>query len=181
MTDAALSPTPNDCALPRRRADFATLTEAIDYAALSRKGLNFHDMRGDLVRSYPFSEMRDDALVRARQLAASGIGRGDRVALIAETSPEFAALFCACTYIGAWPVPLPLPTTFGGRDSYIDQLSVQLESSDPKILIYPGDIGEIAQAAADRQGCEGTSWEAFAERPAPDCTCLLYTSDAADE
>jgi fatty-acyl-CoA synthase len=30
-------------------------------------------------------------------------------------------------------VPLPLPTSFGGKDSYIDQLAVQLASSDPKI------------------------------------------------
>ena len=152
MTDDALTPTPNDCSLPRRRSDFATLTEAIDYAAQSEKGLNFHDMRGDLARPYPFSELRGDALKLARQLVASGIAKGDRVALIAETCPEFAALFCACTYVGAWPVPLPLPTTFGGKESYIDQLSVQLESSDPQMLIYPGDIAEMAQAAANKQG-----------------------------
>jgi len=169
MTDDVLTPTPNDCNLPRRRADFYTLTEAIDYAARSEKGLNFHDMRGDLVRPYPFSELREDALKLARQLSAAGIAKGDRIALIAETCPEFAALFCACIYVGAWPVPLPLPTTFGGKESYIDQLSVQLESSDPKLLIYPGDIAEMAQAAAERQGCEGTSWEEFATRPAPDC------------
>ncbi|MDG6077953.1 fatty acyl-AMP ligase [Erythrobacter litoralis] len=169
MTDDALTPTPNDCSLPRRRSDFATLTEAIDYAAQSEKGLNFHDMRGDLARPYPFSELRGDALKLARQLVASGIAKGDRVALIAETCPEFAALFCACTYVGAWPVPLPLPTTFGGKESYIDQLSVQLESSDPKMLIYPGDIAEMAQAAANKQGCEGTSWEDFAARPDPEC------------
>ena len=169
MTDAALTPTPNDCNLPRRRSDFATLNEAIDYAAKSVKGLNFHDMRGDLTRPYPFGELRDDALQFARQLTASGIAKGDRVALIAETCPEFAALFCACVFAGAWPVPLPLPTTFGGKESYIDQLSVQLESSDPKLLIYPGDISEMAQAAAERQGCEGSSWENFAQRPAPDC------------
>ena len=167
MTDAVLTPTPNDCNLPRRRSDFATLTEAIDYAAKSIKGLNFHDMRGDLVRPYPFGELRDDALTVARQLVAAGYGKGDRIALVAETCPEFAALFCGCVYAGAWPVPLPLPTTFGGKDSYIDQLSVQLESSDPRILIYPADIAEMAQAAADRQGCEGSSWEDFARRPAP--------------
>lgn len=45
MTDADLLPTPNDCALPRRRADFATFTEAMDYAARSEKGLNFNDAR----------------------------------------------------------------------------------------------------------------------------------------
>ena len=41
MTDAVLTPTPNDCTLPRVRAQFATFNDAIDYAAQSRKGLNF--------------------------------------------------------------------------------------------------------------------------------------------
>src|SRR3546814_4270868 len=45
-----LMPTPNNCALPRRRADFATFNEAIEYAAMGEKGLNFHDMRGTLER-----------------------------------------------------------------------------------------------------------------------------------
>ncbi len=169
MTDAVLTPTPNDCNLPRRRSDFATFNEAIDYAAKSEKGLNFHDMRGTLERVYPFSEMREDALKLAYVMKAYGIGKDDRVALVAETSPEFAALFCACVYAGAWPVPLPLPTTFGGKDSYIDQLKVQLASSDPKILIYPPEIAEMAKAAADQQGCDGESWDVFAKRDGPEC------------
>ena len=170
MTDAVLTPTPNDCDLPRIRAQFATFNDAIDYAAQSRKGLNFHDMRGELDRVYPYAEMREDALVMARRLIAAGIGKQDRVALIAETGADFAALFCACIYAGAWPVPLPLPTTFGGKESYIDQLAIQLQSADPKILLYPEEIGEMAAAAAARQGCESTSWQEFSQRPAPDCT-----------
>ena len=161
-------PTPNDCDLPRRRSDFATFAEAIDYAARSEKGLNFHDMRGALERVYPYSEMRADAMKAARQFAAMGIEKGDRVALVAETGAEFAALFCGCIYAGAWPVPLPLPTGFGGKEGYIEQLSVQLDSSDPKILIYPAEIAEMAGAAAERQGCEGQSWEDFSERPDPE-------------
>ena len=169
MTDAAMMPTPNDCALPRRRADFSTFNEAIDYAARSEKGLNFHDPRGSLTRAYPYREMREDALVMARRLVAAGIGKEDRIALIAETGPEFAALFCACIYVGAWPVPLPLPTTFGGKESYIDQLTVQLQSADPAILLYPEEIAEMASSAAANQGCRSESWETFAERAAPDC------------
>src|SRR5690606_32428797 len=157
--------TPNDCPLPRIRAQFATFTEAVDYAARSAKGLNFHDARGVLERVYPYSEMREDALAMARRLVAGGIGKGDRVALIAETGPEFAALFCGAVYAGAWPVPLPLPTTFGGKENYIEQLAVQLESSDPKILLYPAEIADMASAAAERQGCEGADWESFAARP----------------
>ncbi|WP_341859145.1 fatty acyl-AMP ligase [Qipengyuania sp. GPGPB31] len=169
MTDAVLTPTPNDCDLPRRRSDFATFNEAIDYAARSAKGLNFHDMRGTLERVYPYAQMQQDALQAAYRLVAMGIRKEDRVALVAETSAEFAALFCGCTLMGAWPVPLPLPTTFGGKESYIDQLSVQLQSSDPKILIYPAEIAEMAKAAADRQGCDGESWDDFAQRAGPPC------------
>jgi fatty-acyl-CoA synthase len=169
MTDAALMPTPNDCELPRLRAQFATFNEAIDYAARSQKGLNFHDMRGELSRVYPYAEMREDALAMARRMVAAGIGREDRVALIAETGPDFAALFCACIYVGAWPVPLPLPTTFGGKESFIDQLAVQLLSSDPVILLYPAEIAEMAEAAAARQGCKAQSWEDFSLLPDPAC------------
>ena len=168
MTDAALTPTPNDCELPRIRAQFATFNDAIDYAAKSRKGLNFHDMRGQLERVYPYSEMREDAHQMAYRMVAAGIKPKDRVALIAETGPDFAALFCACVYIGAWPVPLPLPTTFGGKESYIDQLAVQLQSSDPVVLIYPEEIGDMASAAAQRQGCSGISWQDFAKYDAPE-------------
>ena len=74
----------------------------------------------------------------AHRLVAMGIGKDDRVALVAETGPEFAALFCACVYAGAWPVPLPLPTSFGGKESYIDQLAVQLQSSRSQDAALPG-------------------------------------------
>lgn len=177
MTDAALTPTPNDCDLPRIRAQFATFNEAIDYAAQSLKGLNFHDMRGELARVYPYTTMREDALVMARRLVAAGIGKEDRVALIAETGAEFAALFCACVYAGAWPVPLPLPTTFGGKDNYIDQLAIQLMSSDPKLLLYPEEIAEMAAAAAARQGCAAESWQDFARREAPEVTLPQASPD----
>ena len=166
---AEMVPTPNEDDLPRRFSDFATFGEALDYAAQGSRGFNFHDPRGNLARVYPFSELRADALIAARRLIAHGIAKGDRIALIAETGPEFAALFCGAIYAGAWPVPLPLPTSFGGKENYIDQLSVQLASSDPKMLLYPAEIAEMAGAAAARQGCEGLAWEAFAQQAAPDC------------
>ena len=186
MTDAATLvidaagatvPTANHDPLPRRLSTFATFGEALDYAASGQRGLNFHDPRGNLVRAYPFSELREEALAAARRLIAYGVKKDDRIALVAETGPEFAALFCGCIYAGAWPVPLPLPTSFGGKDSYIDQLTVQLQSSDPKILFYPAEIAEMAGAAAARQGCEGISWTDFAERAAPDCALPAAHTD----
>jgi fatty-acyl-CoA synthase len=165
---AALVPTPNEDDHPRRLSNFATFGEALDYAAQGKRGMNFHDPRGTLTRVYPFSELRNDALGMARRLIAHGIEKGDRIALIAETGPDFAALFCGCIYAGAWPVPLPLPTSFGGKDAYVDQLAVQLASSDPKVLFYPAEIAELTHPAATRQGCEGLSFEALAAREVPD-------------
>ena len=165
---ATLAPTPTDDVLPRRYADFATLGEAMDYAAKGARGLNFHDPRGKLARPYPFSEMRDDAVAMAYRLIAHGIEPGDRIALVAETSAEFAALFFGTIYAGAWPVPLPLPTSFGGRGAYVDQLSVQLQSCDPKILFYPPDIAEMGNDAAAAQSVEGMAWDDFAAQKAPE-------------
>jgi fatty-acyl-CoA synthase len=159
-----LVPTPTSDTLERRFSDFATLGEALDYAASGNRGLNFHDMRGELARAYPFSEMRKDALDVAYRLISHGVKPKDRIALVAETGPEFAALFFGCVYAGAWPVPLPLPTSFGGKESYIDQLMVQLKSCDPSILFYPVEIAEMAGEAARRCNVEGLDWESFADR-----------------
>ena len=169
--------TPTEDALPRRYADFATLGEALDYAATGVRGLNFHDARGTLVRPYPFAELQGDALTMARRLIAAGVAPEDRIALVAETSAEFAALFFGVVYAGAWPVPLPLPTSFGGRDSYIDQLRVQLGSCDPKMLIYPPELADMAKAAAEACGVQGTDWASFAEQPAPDVALPQASSD----
>jgi fatty-acyl-CoA synthase len=197
MTDTAalvpttknmLIPTANEDDLPRRYADFANFCEAMDYAAKGKRGLNFHDPRGTLIRPYPFSELRQDALQMAYRLIAHGVKPGDRIALIAETGPYFAALFCGAIYAGAWPVPLPLPTSFGGKENYIEQISVQMASAQPKILIFPTELESMATVAAERQGCEGIAWELFAQEaapkvklptPAPDDICFLQYSSGS--
>jgi fatty-acyl-CoA synthase len=177
----ALSPTPTQDVLPRRFSDFSTLGEALDYAAQGQRGLNFHDMRGQLARSYPFTELRKDALDMAYRLISHGVKAEDRIAIIAETGPDFAALFFGCIYAGAWPVPLPLPTSFGGKESYIDQIAVQLQSCDPKILFFPAELSATAGLAAQQNGVEGLDWESFTDRialktdlPAADTDAICY-------
>jgi fatty-acyl-CoA synthase len=155
--------------LPRRFSDFETLGAALDYAAVGKSGLNFHDPRGTLVRPYPYSELQSDATATARRLIGAGVKPADRIALIAETGPEFAALFFGCIYAGAWPVPLPLPTSFGGKQSYVDQLSVQMQSADPVMLFHPTELEAMAHEAAQRSKVTAVDWSEFAKRPAPDC------------
>ena len=175
--DGALRPTPTDDGTARSsRYSFETLDGALDHAARGRRGLNFHDLRGTLERAYSFAELRDDARVAAHLLRAAGVGPGDRVALVAETSPCFAALFFGAVYAGAWPVPLPLPTSFGGRESYIGQLSVQLASADPVLLLYPGELAEMAVEAVAGTAVRPLEWEDFLAGTAPD-TGPLPTND----
>ncbi len=160
-----IAPTPTDCVQPRRFADFATLGDALDHAAAGARGLNFHDPRGHLVRAYPYAELRRDALAAARRLVARGLRPGDRLALLAETGPDFAALFFGAIYAGIWPVPLPLPTSFGGREAYVEQLGVQLASSDPTLLAYPIELTPLAEAAGGARRVATTSFEALAAAP----------------
>src|SRR5437764_7652745 len=160
--------TPTLDKLPRRLADFATIGAALDYAAQGRRGLNFHNARGALTQSYTYAEMREAALLVARRFVSLGIKRADRIALVAETGPEFAAAFFGAVYAGAWPVPLPLPTSFGGRDAYVDQLTVQLGSCDPALFLVPPELAEFGKEAADRAGVLSRSWDTLeAIDPAP--------------
>src|SRR3546814_10972903 len=88
----ALTPPPTHGAQRRRFSDFATVGEALDYAAQGGRGLNFHDPRGRLMRAYSYRELRDDARLAAYRLIAAGVQPGDPIALIAEIGAEFAAL-----------------------------------------------------------------------------------------
>ena len=53
MAPAGATPTTDP--LERRFSDFATLGEALDYAATGRRGMNFHDARGTLQRAYLYA------------------------------------------------------------------------------------------------------------------------------
>jgi fatty-acyl-CoA synthase len=160
--------TPTLDTIPRRLADFGTIGEALDYAAKGRRGLNFHDARGTLALAYTYAELREDALAHAHRFVALGIKAGDRIALVAETGPDFAACFFGAVYAGAWPVPLPLPTSFGGREAYVDQLAIQLKSCDPALFLYPAELADFCGAAALKAGVSSRDWESLDEvEPAP--------------
>lgn len=164
---STLKPTATSDALPQRRSNFATLGDALDYAAQGQKGFNFHDARADLVRAYPFFELAADARRHAAHFIAEGVQPGDRIALIAETGAGFAAAFFGAIYAGALPVPLPLPTSFGGREAYVDQIRVQLTSCDPLMLLSPPGLHDIVKDAATGL-CAAHDWDEWFSGEAPD-------------
>jgi fatty-acyl-CoA synthase len=100
-----MKPTPTIHNLPLRRADFANLAEALDYAALGETGANFYKKDGELETVLPFSQLREEALALAQRLLSLKPERGARVALLAETRPDFLRFFFACQYAGLVPVP----------------------------------------------------------------------------
>lgn len=138
-----------DPSLERRYSDFDTLVDAIEYAAKGVRGVNFYDARGNVTETITWKQVRDRAEAIGRKLAGMGFKKGDRIALIAETSANFVSFFVGCQYASVLPVPLPLPTSFGGKEGYVSQLRMQMESCKANGLMAPSFMDEIAAQATD--------------------------------
>ena len=115
-----ITPTKNN--IPLRGGDFATLVEALDYAAEGQTGYNFYDGRGRLKAVLSYARLREEALEIASRLRGIGLERGARVALIGNTVPDFMRIFYACQYAALVPVPLPATMFLGGRQAFEAQL-----------------------------------------------------------
>ncbi|MDZ7783625.1 MAG: fatty acyl-AMP ligase [Halioglobus sp.] len=133
MSKTTSSATPTRHQLPFRPADFATLTEALDYAAQGDTGSNFYTGRGEIYASITYRELREQSIDLAHRLLGLGVEKGDRVALVAETNPEFIRFFYACQYAGLIPVALPASVKVGAHQAYVAQLKRLLEASDATI------------------------------------------------
>ncbi len=129
--------------------DFGTLTQALDYAARGETGFNFFTSRGDLQAILTYSALRDGAIQLARGLAGADLPRGARVALVADTSPEFVRFFFACQYAGLIPVPLPLPVNLGGRESYLRQLRRMTERAGARMAVAPAALADYLRESLD--------------------------------
>jgi len=136
----SLHPTSTDSQIPLRTADFANLAEALDYAAQGTSGFNFYNGRGELRAVLTYTELRDAARVLAKRLLGLQLDRGSRVAIIAETNPDFQRFFFACQYAGFIPVPLPASIHLGGHKAYVEQLRGLLVKSQAAIAVAPSEF-----------------------------------------
>jgi len=127
------TPTKNN--LPLRRGDFSNLAQALDYAARGNTGYNFYDGTGKLSVVLPYKKLQKEAQSLARRLLGLGPRRGARVALVADTHPDFMRYFFACQYAGLVPVPLPAPIQLGIRQDYAGQLRQLLHACKAEIAI----------------------------------------------
>ena len=148
-----MTPTPTrNARLPSRLSGFATLSEGLDYAARGETGCNFFSARGELEQVLPYRELRRRAQDMAARLAGLDYPRGSRVALVAETSPEFLEFFFACQYAGLIPVPLPLSVNFGGREAYEQRLRGMLCTAQARIAVASEELIATLRSAAAGTG-----------------------------
>ena len=151
------SPTPTICELQALRlADFDTLTEALEYAASGSKGFNFYNAKGGLRSVLPYQALRQNALVAAQRLSGLGLARGERVALIADTTPEFVELFFACRYAGLVPFAMPIPVNLGSHAVYVQQIRGILHGSKASVALSSVDYINFLREASE--GVQGLQW-----------------------
>ena len=158
-------PTPTARNIPLRHGDFATLVEALDYAATGDTGLNYYDGKGRLKTALPYATLRERAVDLGRRLAAFA-PKDARIGIAAVSTPEFAELFFACQYAGLVPAPLPLPVTLGGRSSYERQLERMADTGDFFALFAPEAMEPIMSSALNDTAIPVMTFEQVKALPA---------------
>ncbi|KGO35788.1 MAG: fatty acyl-AMP ligase [Desulfoprunum sp.] len=143
------TPTTHD--LPLLFEGFSTLAEALDYAAQGDTGYNFYSGQGKLYATLSYAQLRSDALSLAKKLLSLDLPRGTRVAIVADTHPDFVRFFFACQYAGFTPVPLPATIQLSGQQEYTNQLQRLLSICRAEVAIANDDFLLFLTDAAARQ------------------------------
>ncbi|WP_237391329.1 fatty acyl-AMP ligase [Dryocola clanedunensis] len=161
-----------------RYADFPSLVDALDYAAQGDTGMNFYDRRNQPVCVLKYLTLKQRAISGARRLLTLGLKKGDRVALIADTSAGFVEAFFACQYAGLVAVPLAIPMGVGQRDSYTAKLKRLIASCHPSAIVTSGEwLPLIASATMGKSAMHIFSEADFNALPEDDIPLPVPSAD----
>jgi fatty-acyl-CoA synthase len=119
---------------PAIRPKYATLIEMLDAAAQSDLGLVFVS-RKEQDQDVSFARIREQAQSIAADLVRRGVRKGDRVALVLPTSPEFVECFFGVLCAGAIPVPLYPPLRLGKLDEFHRRTTAMLKAVDAAMVV----------------------------------------------
>jgi acyl-CoA synthetase (AMP-forming)/AMP-acid ligase II len=165
------SATPTISALPLRLADFDSLASALDYAAQGESGTNFYAGNGKLATVLPYRTLREQAQTLAKRLLSFPLERGARVAIVAETNPDFLRFFFACQYAGLVPVALPAVIHVGGHKAYVNQLNGLLKGCRASLAVSSSQLLPFLTEAAEGLGLQFVNAAAaFDELPLKEIT-----------
>ena len=141
---------------PAIRPKYATLVEMLNAAAQSDLGLVFVN-RKEQDQDVPFARIREQALSVAADLVRRGVRKGDRVALVLPTSPEFVQCFFGVLCAGAIPVPLYPPLRLGKLDEFHRRTTAMLKAVDAAMVVTDERIrrflGVAVANSAPALGC----------------------------
>ena len=154
---------------PAIRPKHATLIEMLDAAAQSELGLVFVN-RKEQDHEVTFARVREQALSVAADLVRRGVRKGDRVALVLPTCPEFVECFFGVLCAGAIPVPLYPPLRLGKLDEFHRRTTAMLTAvnavmvvTDERIRRFLGvSVANSAPAlgcAQDADTCGAAGWQ----------------------
>ncbi len=141
---------------PAPNPKFSSLSAALAGAAKSEVGLTFMDLREEEQR-VTWREVYRRARRAAATLLRAGLRRGDRVALILPTGPEFMDAFFGSLLAGTVPVPLYPPLRLGKLDEYHAATSRMIKLVGARVVVSDSRVrrllGESMEAARPEQGC----------------------------
>lgn len=135
-----------------------TLATRLEQAARGAGAITFVDLR-ERETKLSHAELFDRASRAAAGLAARGVVPGDRVAIVAATSPEFFDGFFGAVLAGAVPVPLYPPVRLGRLDEYHERTAAMLHAARVRLVLADARtrrvLGRTIEKARPERGCEG--------------------------
>jgi fatty-acyl-CoA synthase len=151
----------------------------------SERGLIILDEDGEKI--YTPRELIAAGESAGKALLKAGINPGDRVGIMAQTTPATALSFLGCWAAGAVAVPLPLPMRAIEPRSFIEQSEKRLAKVGAGILILPGQlipmVGEMGEGiemiAAEDLTCGGDLAPAPSTRE--DIALVQFTSGSTSD
>ncbi|HET6338491.1 MAG TPA: fatty acyl-AMP ligase [Polyangiales bacterium] len=98
------------------------------------RGFTFKSLDGT-ERFYSFADLEREAELRAGKLAALGVERGDRVALVIADPAEFVLSFIGAAIGGMVPVPIYPRASFKAKNAYENTVAHILKAAGAKLLL----------------------------------------------
>lgn len=110
-----------------------TLCDALELgASLGAPFLTFHG--SGTAQRFDARAARELARRWTTALSERGVKRGQVVAILLSTSPDFVGALLGTMGLGAVPLPLPAPMTFGPLDRYLEQLARIVDHAGARVL-----------------------------------------------
>ncbi len=132
----------------------STLADALDrLPGGDKRGFRFLTTERE-DKYFPWEALRAEAHRRAAFLAATGLRKGDTVALVCPENHEFVLTFLACAVGGFVAVPIFPGATFKVTDHYVDTLEHIVRAAHAKVLVCISKNVEVVEKLKAREATQ---------------------------